>query len=154
MLTMRKLLYISLLTLGLVACQSNRQGQQGRDSGDSLQNVSVVLPHSEGPAAIKFDTIYFDLGSLAINSSDQTRDFLFTNTGGAPLVIEKVETSCSCLEVVYPKDSIAPGVRSKITMTLKMKEILSGQFYRSANVYTNASEDPVEIILQGIKKYE
>jgi len=81
MLTMRKLLYISLLTLGLVACQSNRQGQQGRDSGDSLQNVSVVLPHSEGPAAIKFDTIYFDLGSLAINSSDQTRDFKFTNTG-------------------------------------------------------------------------
>ena len=154
MLAMRKLLYISLLTLGLVACQSNRQGQQGQDSGDSLQNVSVVLPHSEGPAAIKFDTIYFDLGSLAINSSDQTRDFLFTNTGGAPLVIEKVETSCSCLDVVYPKDSIAPGVRSKITMTLKMKEILSGQFYRSANVYTNASDEPTEIILQGIKSYE
>lgn len=151
---MRKLLFISLLTIGIVACQSNRQGQQGQDSGDSLQNVSAVLPHSDGPAAIKFDTIYFDLGSLAIDGPDQTRDFLFTNTGGAPLVIEKVEASCSCLDIVYPKDSIAPGTRSKITMTLKMNELLSGQFYRSANVYTNASEEPTEIILQGIKKYE
>lgn len=151
---MRKLLLISILALGIAACQSNRQGQPGNVSGDSLQNVSAVLPHSDGPAAIKFDTIYFDLGSLAINCPDQTRDFLFTNTGGAPLVIEKVESSCSCLDVVYPKDSIAPGGRSKITMTLKMNELLSGQFYRSANVYTNASEEPVEIILQGIKKYE
>ena len=151
---MRKLLLISILALGIAACQSNRQGQPGNVSGDSLQNVSAVLPHSDGPAAIKFDTIYFDLGSLAIDCPDQTREFLFTNTGGAPLVIEKVESSCSCLDVVYPQDSIAPGGRSKITMTLKMKELLSGQFYRSANVYTNASEEPVEIILQGIKKYE
>lgn len=151
---MRKLFIISLLTILMVACQSNSQGQQGKDSGDSLQNVSVGLSHSDGSAAIKFDTIYFDLGSLAIDCPDQTRDFFFTNTGGSPLVIEKVEVSCPCLDVVYPKDSIAPGTRSKITMTLKINELLSGQFYRSANVYTNASEEPTEIILQGIKKYE
>lgn len=147
-------MFISILTIGIVACQSNRQGQPGQDSRDSLQNVSAVLSQSEGPAAIKFDTIFFDLGSLAIDGPDQTRDFLFTNTGGAPLVIDKVEASCPCLDIVYPKDSIAPGARSKITMTLKMNELLSGQFYRSANVYTNASEEPTEIILQGIKKYE
>ena len=147
-------MFVCLLTIVIVACQSNRQGQQGRDSGDSLQNVSTSLSHSDGPAAIKFDTVYFDLGPLAIDGPNQTRDFFFVNTGGAPLVIEKVEASCPCLDVVYPTDSILPGSRSKITMTLKMKEILSGQFYRSANVYTNASEEPIEIILQGIKNYE
>ena len=39
-------------------------------------------------------------------------------------------------------------------MTLKMNMIMSGQFWRSANVYTNGSAEPVEIIMQGIKNYE
>ena len=153
-LAMRKLFIISLLTILIVACQSNRQGQSGNASGDSLQNAGVSISHAEGPAAIKYDTVFYELGALDINGPDQTRDYFFTNTGGAPLVIEKVEASCPCLDVDYPKGPIAPGTRSKITLTLKMKQILSGQFYRSANVYTNASEEPTELILQGIKKYE
>jgi hypothetical protein len=149
---MKKLLYLSFFSLLIVACHSNRLGQQGHDSSDSLSNVRVDI--SQAHAAIKFDTIYFDLGSLDINGPDQTRDFFFVNTGGEPLIIEKVEASCPCLDIVYPKDSIAPGTKSKITMTLKMQELSSGQFYRSAFVYTNASEEPTEIILQGIKNYE
>jgi hypothetical protein len=152
---MRKLFVISLLTLLFAACQSNRQGQQGGNAtDDSLQNAGAAISQADAPAAIKFDTVFYDLDALEIDCPDQTRDFFFTNTGGAPLVIEKVEASCSCLDVVYPKDPIAPGDSSKITMTLKMKQILSGQFYRSANVYTNASKEPTELILQGIKKYE
>ena len=150
---MRKLFSISLLTLLMVACQSNRQGQFAKESDESLTNVSVEITHAGGPA-IKFDTIYFDLGTLAFDAPNQTRDFIFANTGDAPLVINKVEASCSCLDVDYPKDSIASGKKSKITMALKMNEVSSGQFYRSANVYTNASDEPTEIILQGIKCYE
>ena len=154
-LAMRKLFLISLLTLLIAACQSNRQGQQGGNaSGDSLQNAGAAVSQTNGAAAIRFDTVFFDLGALDIDGPDQTRDFLFTNTGGAPLVIEKVEASCPCLDIVYPKDPVAPGDSSRITMTLKMKQISSGQFYRSANVYTNASKEPTEIIFQGIKKYE
>lgn len=149
---MRKLVFTCLWALLIVACQSNKQSQQSQDAADSLKNVRVE--YSQGPAVIKFDTIYYDLGSLDINGPDQTRDFFFANTGGSPLVIEKVEASCPCLDIVYPKDSIAQGCKSKITMTLKMKEMSSGQFYRSANVYTNASDEPIEIILQGIKNYE
>ena len=149
---MRKLLYLSLVTLLIVACQSNRQGQKSQESRDSLKGVSSDISNA-GPQ-IKFDTIYFDLGSLEIDGPNQTREFLFANTGNAPLVINKVESSCPCLDIDYPKDAIASGARSKITMTLKMNELSSGQFYRSAFVYTNASDEPTEIILQGIKKYE
>ena len=149
---MRKLFYISLLVLLTAACQSNRQGVQSQDASDSLKNIKVE--HMQGGAVIKFDTIYFDLGSLDINGPDQTRDFFFANMGGDPLLIEKVEASCPCLVIDYPKEAIAPGSKSKITMTLKMEEISSGQFYRSAFVYSNGSAEPVEIILQGIKCYE
>lgn len=149
---MRELFYLGIFSVLIVACHSNRQGQQDTDSGDSLQSVRV--DYSQGRAAIKFDTIYFDLGSLDINGPDQTREFFFANTGDEPLVIEKVEASCPCLDIVFPKDSIAPGAKSKITMTLKMQELSSGQFYRSAFVYSNASDEPTEIILQGIKNYE
>lgn len=146
---MRKFFYFALLALFITACHSNRQTQQ--DTGSKDSTGSAIL--SDG-AAIKFDTVYYDLGSLDINAPNQTRDYIFANTGSKALFINKVETSCPCLDVVYPKDSIAPGKSSKITMTLKTGEIASGQFYRSALVYTNASEEPIEIILQGIKNYE
>ena len=149
---MRKLFYFGLMVLLMSACHSNRHGDQSQKPVDSLESVRVN--YTKGHPVIKFDTIYFDLGSLDINGPDQTRDFYFANVGGEPLVIEKVEASCPCLDVVFPKDSIAPGRKSKITMTLKMGEVSSGQFYRSAHVYTNASEEPTEIILQGIKNYE
>lgn len=154
---MKKLLFLSLVTLLIVACQSNRQGQSsGNVSGDSLQSVSAsaVSQSLKSQAAIKYDTVFFDLGGIHRDDPDQTREFLFTNTGGAPLVIQKVEASCSCLDIDYPKDAIAPGDSSKITMTLKVKELRSGQFYRSAEVYTNASEEPTELIFQGIMAYE
>lgn len=149
---MKRISYIAVFILLFVACQTNRSGRQAQDSADSLKNIRVEVSQ-EGPA-IKFDTIYYDLGSLDINGPDQTREYFFANMGNKPLVIEKVESSCPCLDVVYPKDSIAAGTKSKITMTLKMKEISSGQFYRSAMVYTNASAEPIEIIMQGIKNYE
>lgn len=149
---MRRLLYTCLFGFLIASCHSNRSGHQHQDSADSLNSVRV--DYSPGTAVIQFDTIYFDLGSLDIDGPDQTRDFFFANVGGEPLVIKKVEASCPCLDIVYPTDSIAPGCKSKITMTLKMQELSSGQFYRSANVYTNASDEPTEIILQGIKNYE
>lgn len=145
---MRKLIHFSFIVLLFAGCHSNKQGQS-QNAGDAPLAVA-----SEGGPVIKFDTIYFDLGSLDINGPNQTRDFLFTNTGGEPLVIDSVESSCSCLDIDYPKTSIASGNRSKITMTLKVNELSSGQFYRSAFVYSNASDEPTEIILQGIKNYE
>lgn len=149
---MSKLWYISFLALFVCACHSNQLNQSQQNAADSLKTLRV--DYEQGAAKILFDTIYYDLGELDINGPNQTRDFFFANTGGQPLVITKVESSCPCLEISYPNDSIAPGHKSKITMTLKMNELSSGQFYRSANVYTNASEEPTEIILQGIKNYE
>ena len=151
--TMRKLLSIGVLALLFVGCHSNKGTQpQPEAAVDSLKDARVEI--TQETAVIKFDTIYFDLGSLDINGPDQTRDFIFANIGAKPLVIDSVVSSCPCLDVDYPKDSIAPGCKSKITATMKMKEISSGQFWRSANVYTNGSAEPVEIIMQGIKNYE
>lgn len=150
---MRKFLYIGLLAQLFVGCHKNNGSQQQTQVAvDSLKDARVEV--TQEFAVIKFDTIYFDLGFLDINGPDQTRDFIFANIGAKPFVIDSVVSSCPCLDVDYPKDSIVPGHKSKITMTLKMKEISSGQFWRSANVYTKASDEPIEIILQGIKNYE
>lgn len=149
---MKKLVLIYFLLLLVAACQTNTSSRQAQEEADSLKDIRVE--YGQGPAIIKFDTIYYDLGSLDINGPDQTRDYFFANIGGSPLVIENVDASCPCLDITSPKDSILPGRKSKITMTLRMKEMSSGQFYRSAYVYTNASEEPIEIIMQGIKCYE
>ena len=147
---MKKLFHIIFLVLAVTACHNGGQTSTGASDGGQM---AAEAPLAEG-AAIVFDTIYFDLGSLAIDGPDETRDFVFTNKGSEPLVIKNVETSCPCLAVDYPTEAIAPNQKSKITMRLIMSELGSGQFYRSALVYTTASDEPTEIIFQGIKNYE
>ena len=148
---MKKLLFLSFISVCICACQSGQKTTVNtKEDSIPQRDVKVV----DGPGQIKFDTLYYDLGALEIDAPDETRDFVFVNQGSEPFRITKVEPSCKCLMVDYPKEAIAPGMASKITMTLKMDEILSGQFYRSAFVYTDASKDSTELVLMGIKKYK
>ena len=71
----------------------------------------------------------------------------FTNKGDQPLVIEGVKASCGCLEVAYPKEAIAAGARSEISLTFDAK--ILGSFYKEVEVKTNASDQPAYIAIQG-----
>lgn len=71
----------------------------------------------------------------------------FTNKGDKPLTIKEVKASCGCLDVSFPKNPIAAGARSEITLTFDAK--LLGSFYKEVEVLTNASDKPAYIAIQG-----
>ena len=71
----------------------------------------------------------------------------FTNKGSEPLVIASVKASCGCLDVEYPREAIAAGARSEISLTYDAK--LLGSFYKEVEVMTNASDKPAYIAIQG-----
>ena len=63
---MRKLLSIGVLALLFVGCHKNNGSQQQTEVAvDTLKDARVEI--TQETAVIKFDTIYFDLGSLDIN---------------------------------------------------------------------------------------
>jgi hypothetical protein len=86
-------------------------------------------------AIIKFKTEVIDYGTVEQNS-DGTRIFTFTNTGDAPLLINKVKTSCGCTVPSYSKAPILPGASGELEIKYNTKKL--GAFTKTVTVTSNA----------------
>lgn len=74
--------------------------------------------------------------------------FELKNIGNKPLIISKVETGCGCAVASYPKTPIEAGRFFTITVTYDAK--LMGHFYKYVDVYSNASQSPLSLQLNGV----
>ena len=86
-------------------------------------------------AVIKFKTEVIDYGTI-IQNSNGTRLFTFTNTGDAPLLITKVNTTCGCTVPKYSKASIMPGSVGELEIKYDTKRL--GAFTKTVTVISNA----------------
>lgn len=86
-------------------------------------------------AVIKFKTEVIDYGTI-IQNSNGTRLFTFTNTGDAPLLITKVNTTCGCTVPKYSKAPIMPGSAGELEIKYDTKRL--GAFTKTVTVISNA----------------
>ena len=91
-------------------------------------------------AAISFETENIDYGEIAKNS-DGSRVFTFTNTGGEPLIIQKVQSSCGCTIPKRPETPIEPGETGEIEV--KYDTNREGPFRKTITVTSNAVNTPL-----------
>lgn len=92
------------------------------------------------------DAEILKLGEVLFQSP-KTVTFVFTNKGDSDLRITQVHPSCGCLTVRVPDGPIAPGAQSEIQVTFDAGML--GTFYRDVEIYTNASDEPVYLAMQG-----
>lgn len=97
------------------------------------------------PKAYYADT-EISLGNVAWHSSAVANIHL-TNMGNQPLYITRVEKDCGCTVVSWNHSAIAPGASTVISATYDAETL--GVFGRYISITTNASEDPVDILLTG-----
>jgi hypothetical protein len=82
--------------------------------------------------AAKDNTI--DYGRVTKNDNG-TRDFIFTNTGNAPLLIINVLSTCGCTVPTKPTEPIMPGKTGKISIKYNMAP---GPIRKTITVESNA----------------
>lgn len=99
-------------------------------------------------AVIKFDKTTHDFGKFK-ESQKMHYSFVFTNTGDQPLVIQQAFASCGCTVANPPKDPIAPGAKSQITVTFNGKNRFPGDFKKSITVRSNAANSMVRLYIVG-----
>ncbi len=99
-----------------------------------------------GKAQIKFKTEVIDYGEIA-KGSNGVRQFEFTNTGNAPLIISRVYSTCGCTIPKKPEGPIAPGESGIIEVKYDTKK--PGPFRKTISVYSNAGEMPTPIKIKG-----
>jgi len=100
----------------------------------------------EKKAKIEFKQTEIDYGTVNKNA-DGTRVFEFTNTGDAPLIINRVKSSCGCTIPSKPTKPIMPGKSDKIIV--KYNTHRAGPFRKTVTVYSNATNNVVILKIKG-----
>jgi len=71
-------------------------------------------------------------------------DFLFTNTGNEPLIINNIKVSCTCTKFTYADEAIKPGKSSSIHVTFDTNKKYDWQD-RKLIIMSNAKNNPETI---------
>jgi hypothetical protein len=112
-------------------------------SGAVIAVAAVLLAapawaQGQKPRAVFKETTH-DFGKVK-QGDVVSHEFVFKNEGGAPLVVEKVETTCGCTAALVSEKTIAPGKEGKIKATFDTRGY-SGRLARYLYLVSNDSEN-------------
>ncbi|RRD79514.1 DUF1573 domain-containing protein [Alloprevotella sp. OH1205_COT-284] len=113
--------------------------------------VSALFLGVTGAAAqavITFKKSNHNFGTFK-ESEPQSVEFVFTNTGDKPLVIQQALASCGCTIPSFSQEPIAPGKSGKVKVVYNGKGKFPGQFKKSISVRSNASNELVRVFIEG-----
>ncbi len=112
----------------------------------TLLMFSFIGFSQEKQAKVEFKQAEINYGTIN-KGSDGTRIFEFTNTGDAPLIINRVKSSCGCTVPSKPTQPILPGKTDKIVVKYNTSHV--GPFRKTITVYSNASNNVVILKIKG-----
>ena len=110
-----------------------------------IQATNAVVSKEVKPQ-IKFEAMVIDFGKIKKDVPVE-KEFRFTNTGNAPLIIASAHASCGCITPHPPKDPILPGQTGVITAGFNARNV--GSFSKGITVASNAGESSVIITIKG-----
>ncbi len=105
----------------------------------------------QSPPKVAISNPIFDFGAVS-QGTKVSNDFVISNSGSIPLIIQRVEPTCGCTAAVPEKNTLQPGEKTSVKVTFDTTGF-EGYKVKSVRLYTN---DPSEIssvlTLQGTVK--
>ncbi|MCX6333924.1 MAG: DUF1573 domain-containing protein [Bacteroidia bacterium] len=98
---------------------------------------------------LKFSEQEHNFGTFKEEAGPQKYDFIVTNTGTAPLVIQNIVASCGCTTPEWTKEPISSGGTGKITAIYDPANRGGEKFTKSLTVYTNAKPEIQTLYIKG-----
>ena len=103
-------------------------------------NIAEVMAAKHGVASesgphLAIDQEEFDFGTMEQNSH-RTHTFVVSNTGHAPLLLKKGDTTCRCTKFEIVKTELAPGEKTAVELEWKAT-VPPGNFRQTATIDTN-----------------
>jgi hypothetical protein len=112
----------------------------------SLVMLTVSFAMTIPSALFNWNKTTHDFGRI-VQGKPVTAEFVFTNTGELPLLINHAKGSCGCTGVDYPKAAILPGQAGRIKATFNAAA--SGTFNKSVMVESNAEGGTTVLYVKG-----
>ncbi|MBA6153294.1 DUF1573 domain-containing protein [Gelidibacter maritimus] len=108
--------------------------------------LSISAFAQEKVAKIEFKTDVIDYGTVE-KGSDGVRVFEFTNTGNAPLIITRVNSTCGCTVPKKPEGPILPGQTGEIQVKYDTQRV--NPIRKTITVLSNADTPTVALKIKG-----
>lgn len=136
--TKRTYFYFVIIFILLFLCSCNSK----------MQNSEIVA--NEKKSIITFKKDIHDFGEIPAKK-DAIAIFNFSNSGGSPLVITEVKTSCGCTVLEFPKNIIKSSESGEIKVIYDA--INPGRFKKIITVFYNGKDSPKKLIIEGEVTY-
>lgn len=164
---MQKLLLISVISIGMVACGDQKVKSQDGEVRSTIvatdqteeemkADLAEVQREEEEKArqeeasrtSLKFDKLVHDFGKIKVDTENPAT-FIVTNTGKNDLVIEDVATSCGCTTAEKPEKPIKPGQSDKISVVFHPKPGQLKDQKKSVTITANTDPKMTVLTIQG-----
>lgn len=101
--------------------------------------------------SLSFDKEMHDFGDVQAET-DVFTEFVVTNTGERPLIIEDVSASCGCTMPKKPEKPIAPGESDVIEVKFKSKPGQLNEITKTVTVTANTKEKQHKVQIRAFVK--
>ncbi len=126
--------FILLLLSGLFSCQ------MPDEKNNSAENQTVQGGHPE----IDFITVQHDFGEIT-EGEKVAYSYFFTNTGEAPLIINRVDAGCGCTAPEWTDEPVSAGEKGFVKVVFDSSDRW-GRQNKSVSVRSNAVDNPVVVL--------
>lgn len=107
--------------------------------------LSIASYAQDQDAVISFSEEKFDYGTIKESAGPVNHVFEFVNTGGSPLIIQKVAASCGCTTPEWTNKPVPPGGKGIVKATFDPSG-RPGTFNKTITVTSNATNKPSYIL--------
>lgn len=104
--------FSGLLLMAFTSCD-NAASKISSNGEAENKKVEASAVEEEGKPVFSFNEESFDFGQIE-EGTVAKHDFVFRNTGDAPLIITNAAGSCGCTVPEWPREPIAPGEEGTI----------------------------------------
>jgi hypothetical protein len=113
----------------------------------SLLTIGILPALAQTKSVLQFSSKVHDFGKIEQQDS-LAHTFAFTNTGKAVFKISKIVNDCSCASINYPKENIASGESSYITVSYLPYKW--GKFDKKFDIYNRQGVLETSLGLKGL----
>lgn len=160
MLKQIKIGLLATLVVAMMASCQNADDSVREEARTAVENAvqpagqSAVQPAAQtaevptGPTTtMTFEETEFDFGTIT-EGEKVAHTYTFTNTGDEPLILSNAKGSCGCTVPEWPREPIAPGESSEVTVEFNSKN-KRGKKNQKVTITANTNPPQTFIYLKG-----
>lgn len=137
----KSLILIALITFGFTSAAMGQIRIIPRERIDSISNPRL----SRDSAVLAFDTRHIVADTMAEDDAPRTFVFSFTNTGDHDVRIDRIVSTCSCMNASSDNLMVSPGEKAEISVRYDPKGH-PGKFERRIFLYTGGWKEPSAVL--------